>query len=108
MATAVDVVSIQEAEGTFPTDDATGAIVFDRASLGRGRTGPPSIATTELASAAGLVVVPSRDAFLKSFTFMKKQRVEAEERESEDQEPPEDDLEWGISLSNQSDAPALL
>jgi hypothetical protein len=50
------------------------------------RSGPPSVATTALASAVGSVVGAPRDAFLKSITFLKDQ-------------PPES-MGWGVRFAD--------
>ena len=73
-----DPVEAAEVEDTFPTSSGPtvpGPIVGDGFVLdmsmitNQARPGPPSVATTELASAVGSVVGKSKDAFLKSVTF---------------------------------------
>lgn len=76
MALGAEVLA-EEAEDTFPTDGPTtpgptvgDGFVLDMAMVtNAARPGPPSVATTELASAVGSVVGKSKDAFLKSVTF---------------------------------------
>lgn len=71
-----------ESHDTFATEPI---VLLDRDSLARiGRDrlrGPPSVASTDLASTIGSVVGPSRDACQKSITFYNN-----------------DSLEWGISF----------
>lgn len=76
--TEVPAVHNAEAEEADDFPAATGGMVMlDRESMdmiiARGRSGPPSVATTVLASAVGSVVGPHRDAFLRSITFFKDQ-----------------------------------
>lgn len=79
-------------EDNFPSEG--GGFVLDAQSLafvGRdtanARSGPPSIATTLLASEVGSTVGEQRDAFLKSFLFYR--------------DEPSPTIEWGIELSEQ-------
>jgi hypothetical protein len=85
--TEVEDVDADEADD-FPA--ATGGmVVLDRESMdmiiAQGRSGPPSVATTALASAVGSVVGPPRDAFLRSITFYKDQETQ---------------MGWDLKLSN--------
>jgi hypothetical protein len=72
----VEDADAEEADD-FPAATGGGMVILDRESMNmivaRGRSGPPSVATTVLASAVGSVVGPHREAFLTSFTFYKDQ-----------------------------------
>jgi hypothetical protein len=88
-----DSFSDGEVDDAFPVatavmvDPESLAVIANNAPGRRAAAGPPSVATTELASAVGSVVGPPRDAFLKSLTFF---------RETELIQT----MGWGIRFSN--------
>jgi hypothetical protein len=59
---------------------------MDRIANNNRRPGPPSVATTQLASAVGSVVGAPRDAFLKSITFLK--------------DKPSENMGWGVRFAD--------
>eukprot|EP00934_Nitzschia_sp_Nitz4_P001930 Nitzschia sp. Nitz4//scaffold39_size137210//34410//35183//NITZ4_003193-RA/size137210-processed-gene-0.56-mRNA-1//-1//CDS//3329550365//1930//frame0 len=71
--TSLQAFTIDEESDAFPTSGPTRAFHFDIGALNMvsnsARPGPPSVATTELASVVGSVVGRPRDAFLKGMTF---------------------------------------
>lgn len=74
LANADTLSEDDEAEDNFQVDDSP-RFLLDLRSLAMisnsARPGPPSVATTVLASAVGSVVGEPKDAFLKSLTFFK-------------------------------------